>query len=113
MIIGVIGSILFLVISQDYESDKKFNFTDEGKSYETRRYSFGFATLDDTRYTFETYRTFKYLPFEILIDKTNFFDTKTKLNIGGEIKIEVKENGNIETITFKSPNGNTFSKTLH
>lgn len=60
---GLVGTILFIVVAQDFEADKVYCFKSGGNHYVTRRYSFGFATLDDTRYNFDTYRTYKFLPF--------------------------------------------------
>src|SRR3989442_1439956 len=51
-IIGCFGIFLFLFVTQDYETDMTFHFTSNDKTYETRRYSFGGATLDNTKYTF-------------------------------------------------------------
>jgi hypothetical protein len=112
-IVGLIGILLFIFIAQDYETDKVFHFTSKGKKFETRRYSFGGATLSDTRYTFETYRNYKYFPLERKIDKTDFFDTKTNLNIDeDELKISINRVDTKEQIIFQSTNGHTFSKSL-
>jgi hypothetical protein len=113
-IIGLIGIFMFIPISQDFESDKIFHFISNDKTYETRRYSFGFATLSDTRYTFKTFRVYKYLPFEKKIDKTNFFDTKTDLLIYEDaLKISIIDSGDRKQIRFISTNGRTFSKFLN
>lgn len=108
------GIFIFLFISQDFEIDKVFKFENNGKQYETRSHSFGGATLSDTRYTFETYRIFKYLPLEHKLDKTDFFDDKTDLNIGDlGLKISIIENKKSRKIIFQSSNGNIFSKLLN
>jgi len=112
-IVGLVGILLFLIISMDYETDKIFRFTSKDKTYETRRYAFGFATTSDTRYTFETYRTFGIFPIEYKIDKTDFFDTKTNLRISEpQLKIEILSKNNKEQIHFISTNGNEFIKPL-
>jgi len=112
--IGVFGIILFIVISQSYESNKKFSFVSNNRTYETRRYSFGFPTLAGTRYTFETYRTFKYLPVEKLIDKTDFLDTETNMNIfDDDLKMDILNVKNQKTLIFQSSNGEHFLKTIH
>ena len=113
-IIGLFGILFFIFVSLDYETDKIFHFQNNDKSYETRSYSFGGATLSDTKYTFETYRYFRYLPIEHKLDKTIFFDDKTDLNIQEPtLNITIRENENSMQIIFKSTNGNTFSKTLY
>ena len=113
-IIGLIGILMFIAISQDYEADKFFYFESNSKTYETRRYSFDFATLANTRYTFKTYRTFKYLPIEKKIDTTDFFDDKTDLQIDeNDLKISLFNADNKQQILFKSTNGHTFSKSLN
>jgi hypothetical protein len=110
---GLIGILLFIVISQDYETDRIYNFKSNGKNYQTRRYSFGFATLEDTRYTFKTYRTYKYLPFEKLINKTDFFDSKSDLDFrDGHFSIDIKESENKKTIEFSSTNGKQYKTTI-
>lgn len=82
IIIGFFGIILFIAIAQDYESDKIYRYGNGGKTYQTRRYSFGFATLDYMRYSYETYRTFAYAPIEYNIDTTSFLDGKVHLYPG-------------------------------
>ncbi len=112
-ITGFIGIVLFIVISQDYEIDKVFKFTSNNKDYETRRYTFGFATLSDTRYTFKTYRIFGIIPIEYKIDESDFFGNKTNLNIGeSALKIEIYHINNEEQIKFISSNGNVFIKII-
>jgi len=112
-VVGLVGILLFIIISMDYETDKIFRFTSKDKTYETRRYAFGFATTTDTRYTFETYRTFGIFPIEYKIDKTDFFDTKTNLRISEpQLKIEILSKNNKEQIHFISTNGNEFIKPL-
>lgn len=112
-LVGVPGVLLFIVVSQDMAPDHVFRFTDNGKAYETRRYSFGFATLADTRYAFDTYWTFNYLPIERKIDQTDFFDTRTKLNIGEkQLHIHIQQDKESNKIMFSSTNGNSFSKPL-
>lgn len=102
---GIIGIFLFIVVSQDFESDKIYNFNSNEKSYQTRRYSFGFATLDDIKYTFETYRTYKYLPFEIKINKTDLFGFKSDVDITDEkFNAEIEENNNKRILRFSSTN---------
>lgn len=113
VVAGLFGILLFIFISMDYETDKNFHFENNGKTYETRRYSFGGATLSDTRFTFETYRTFNYFPIEHRLDKTDFFDSKTNLDIGeAPLEITITENKKSKTILFKSTNGNIFSKQI-
>ena len=112
-VVGLVGILLFIIISMDYETDKIFRFTSKDKTYETRRYAFGFATTTDTRYTFETFRTFGIFPIEYKIDKTDFFDTKTNLRISEpQLKIEILSKNNKEQIHFISTNGNEFIKPL-
>jgi hypothetical protein len=112
-IIGCVGIFLFLFVTQDHETDMTFHFKTNDKTYETRRYSFGGATLDNTKYTFETYGVYKYLPFESKVDKTIFFDTESKVAIDeAELKITIKRIDNKERIIFKDREGNEFSKLL-
>ena len=108
-IIGFFGFFLFIVIAQDYESDKTYNYESEGKTYQTRRYSFGFATLDSIKYSYDTYRRFAFIPLEYTIDSTSFLDTKTKLNPEDPyFKITVLR----DTIIFSNKNGASVSKKL-
>lgn len=113
LIIGFFGILLFLFVTQDYETDMTFHFKTNDQTYETRRYSFGSATLDNTKYTFETYRVYKYLPFENKVDKTIFFDTKSKVAIyQTDLKIAIKTIDNKKKIIFKDREGHKFSKLL-
>lgn len=112
-IVGLVGILMFIVISQDYEADKIFHFASNDKIYETRRYSFGFVTLADTRYTFKTYRTYKWLPLEKITDTTDFFDDKTDLKIDEDsLKISILNADSKKQIIFQSTNGHIFSKSL-
>jgi hypothetical protein len=112
-LVGIPGILVFMLASQDMLPDHVFHFTENSKTYETRRYSFGFATLADTRYTFDTYRTFNYLPIEQKIDQTDFFDTRTRLNIGEkQLSIHIQQDKDSNKIVFSSTNGNSFSKSL-
>lgn len=111
-IAGCIGIILFLVISQDYQSDRIYNFTSNHVDYEIRRYVFGFATLSDTRYTFETYQHLNFLPIEKFIDKTDFLDTKSNLNPEGTLSFEICKQGKNKVLIFKSNNGASIIKKL-
>ena len=77
---GLFGILLFIVISQDYEPDKIYNFDYNKYSYQTRRYSFSFATIDDTKYTFKTYKKCRYLPFENQINKIILYGFNNKIN---------------------------------
>lgn len=89
---GIIGGIPFIVLSQDLHSDKKILFSGSAKRYESRRYTFGFTTLDGIRYRFETYRSYGLAPFEKRMDTTDFFDNTTDLNLSEEgFKIEIQE----------------------
>ena len=105
---------MFPAISQDYETDKTFHFISNDKIYETRRFSFGTIGSIDTRYTFEIYRDFKYLPIEHKVDKTYFFETKTDLDISEQgLKISILDSGIAEQIIFKSSNGKFFLKSIN
>lgn len=110
---GLIGILMFLVISQDYETDKIFNFNSNSKDYQSRRYSFGFATLDDTRYTFETYRAYDYLPFEKLINKTDLFELKSDLDFRDDnFKVNIKDSVNKKLLEFSSANDKKYTTTI-
>ena len=112
LVIGLIGIFIFPVITQDYKCDKTFHFISSDKAYQTRRYSFGFATLESTRYTFVTFRQYSFLPIEKKIDRTDFFDTKTNLNIDDKLSITVQIIGKAEKIIFKDNAGHIYAKLL-
>ncbi len=110
---GVVGILLFIVVSQDYETDQIYTFVSDNKDYQTRRYSFGFATLDDTRHTFETYRRYKYLPFEKLINKTDLFALKSGLNFGdGSFRVAMTNRNKKQILEFSSSEGKTHTVTV-
>ena len=109
--VGIPGIFLFPVISQDYVTDKIFYFTNDNGKCETRRYSFGTIGSENTRYNFETYREYNYLPFEKKIDKTIFFDEQTNLNIGEDsLNISIQQTNNKRWLVFASTNGHKFAK---
>lgn len=101
---GVFGILLFLVIAQDYEADEVF---ESHPNHETRRYKFGFATLENTKYTFESYT--KFGPMEYRIDVTTFMSSKTKLNFSDE-KLKVRLNENTSEITFITDSATVVKK---
>jgi hypothetical protein len=109
---GIIGVILFIPASQDFEADKTYTFQHNGDLYETRRYSFGAATLIDTRYTFETYKTQAFL-LERKIDKTDFFGNSSNLNFyDPHFNIRLLKNEGADQLQFSSSNGNIFNKAI-
>lgn len=111
LIIGFVGIVLFIPAAHEFHSDKQFRFKSNNNSYESRRYNFGFATLNDIKYTFTTYKKFEFLPFEKEIDCTSFLDTKTEVDIASDdLKIEIL--GLDSIIIFKSANGQMFKKRL-
>jgi hypothetical protein len=110
---GLIGIVMFIVVSQDYETDKIYTFKSSNHDYQTRRYSFGFTTLADTRYTFETYRKYNYLPLERLINKTDLFELNSDLNFRDDnFIVNVVDSSNKRTLEFTSTNGKTFRTTV-
>jgi len=113
-IFGLFGILFFIFISMGYEADQIFHFESNNKNYETRRYGFGGVTLSDTKYTFETYREFKYLPIEHQIDKTIFFENKAPLSISEpQLIISIVEGKKAEQIIFKDSEGKTFFKSIN
>ncbi len=113
-LIGFLGIWLFIVISMDYETDKVIKFSNNENNYITRRYTFGFATTSDTRYTFETYRKFDFLYLEYKIDETDFFGSTSKINCSDEnLKVQIIKSKEIERIEFISTDGNKFSKQIN
>jgi hypothetical protein len=100
---GLIGIILFIVFSQDFDSDKIYRFENEKSHYETRRYTYGFATLADTRFTYETYKRFWYLPIEYKIDETVLYSEKNHIYFRDKsFKINVIKIGGKKKICFSS-----------
>ena len=113
-VIGLIGIFIFPVIGQDYKCDKKYHFVSNNKFYETRRYSYGFVTAANTRYTFVTFRQYSFLPIEKKIDKTDIFDTKTNLNVDEDkLQINLQTINGKEKIIFRDNERNIFSKLLN
>lgn len=111
---GLIGILLFIVIAQDYEADKIYKFKHNETLYQTRRYSFGFVTQMDTKYSFETYKNFKFLPIEKEIDNTILFDSKCKVKFEDDnFKIEIINIGNINKLKLSSTDGQSYYKTIN
>lgn len=104
---------MFIVISQDYETGRIYNFNSNSKEYQTRRYCFGFTTLEDTRYTFETYREYGYLPFEKLINKTDLFELKSDLDFReNNFIVNIKDSADKKILEFSSANGKKYTTTI-
>ena len=114
-VIGVFCAFLFpffIYGLQDLESDRKFHFTDKEKKYEVRRYSYGGAISSNTRYAFETYRLYSFLPIEQLIDVTDFFDDKTNLGISDSMTFSISDSGNRSLLQFSDKEGQHYVKQL-
>jgi hypothetical protein len=107
---GLLGILLFIVISSDFESDKIYNFNFKNSDYRTRRYSFGFATLIDTKFTFDTYKNYNYLPFEKQINKANLFESKSELDFSDDnFSIIMRDSSDKQILQFSSKNGKIFT----
>jgi hypothetical protein len=103
-----------IVVTQDFVSDKHITFESNNKVYKVRRYVFGFVTLSNTRYTFVTYRSFKYLPFEYKIDKSDFFDDESVVNVADDkLQIFIVKKHNQDCLVFKSSDGSSFVKNIN
>lgn len=112
-VVGLIGIFIFPVIEQDYKCDKTYHFVNNNKFYETRRYSDGFVTAANTRYTFVTFRQYPFLPIEKKIGKTVTFDTETNLNFDEDnVQINLESINGKGKIIFRDKEGNIFSKVL-
>jgi hypothetical protein len=112
-VIGLIGIFIFPVIEQDYKCDKVYHFGSNNKFYETRRYSDGFVTAANTRYTFVTFRQYPFIPFEKKIGKIVIFDTETNLNFDEDkLQINLQTINNKEKIFFRDNSGHIYSKLL-
>lgn len=112
-IVVVPGILLSFSIEMEYVYDKKFQFESDDKSYETRRFSFGFATLENTRYTFNTYHEFTYLPFERRIDESILFDDNSEFDgVGDTLQMSISKVNGHQTLTFKAPGKGHFDKIL-
>lgn len=111
--IGILGIVMFIVISMDYETEKVINFSSNNNNYSTRKYTFGFATTSDTRHTFETYRIFDFVTFEYKIDETDLYGSQSKVNCSDEnLKIQIQKKNEIDYLEFISSDGGKFSKEL-
>ena len=108
---GLVGVIVFIVGSSDYEPYKIFNYGNI-KTYETRCYSFGFATVDATTYTFDTYRTFKYLPVEELLDRSKFYNIDVNWNIGEDLTFKVNQTNGADSLIIISKNRVVYTKKI-
>jgi hypothetical protein len=110
---SVPGSVLFLMILQDSISDRTLRVESAHGNYETRRYTFGGATLSATRFNFETYQLLVLPAFERLIDDTTLFDNKTKLHLDSDLLTVALRNSNSGVqLSFRDEMGTTFEKTL-
>jgi hypothetical protein len=110
---SVPGSLLFLMMVQDSICDRTLQVASAHGRYETRRYTFGGATLSTTRFNFETYQLFVLPAFERLIDDTTLFDDKTKLLLDSErLAVTLRRSPVGVELSFRDERGTTFEKTL-
>ena len=102
-----------MLISSEYESDLSFKFIEGDNNYEVRRYSMGFVTSLYTDYRFETYRDYRFLPFEKKIDKTTLVDTISSINVADTALIfSIENDGNKRSLIMRSKNSGQFIKQL-
>lgn len=113
MLWGLSNVITIFPTDMDYVSDKKMFFIANSKQYEVRRYSFGFVTLENTRYTFETYRAFEYLPIEHLIDRTVLWDNKVDFNISDNLQFNIRSKNGTDTLIMLSKGAEVFEKKIN
>jgi hypothetical protein len=110
---SVPGSLLFLMVVQDSTSDRTLRVESAQGRYETRRYTFGGATLSNTRFNFETYQLLALPAVERLIDVTTLFDNKTKLLVDSNLLTVTRRNSDsIVQLEFRDEQGTTFVKSL-
>lgn len=102
---------LIPIFSQDFEADRIYNFEQNEKTYQSRRYSFGFATLNDITYTYKTYRIFQYLPFEKHINTSVFSSLEDDLEFKDpDFYIELSSDEKF--LEFHSSDGKTLLKKI-
>jgi|GEM_PF-1643527 len=111
-VVGVIGFMMFIIISQNWETDRQFYFNQNGHLYEVRRYTAGFVTWSNTEYTFETYRKYLCIPVEKKLDVSNFFDDQTNLNVAGDMTFHFVDSLGKRYLVFKDKNGVQLSKII-
>lgn len=112
-LIAGLGFFAAMLISSEYESDLSFKFIEGDNNYEVRRYSMGFVTSLYTDYRFETYRDYRFLPFEKKIDKTTLVDTISSINVADTALIfSIENDGNKRSLIMRSKNSGQFIKQL-
>jgi len=113
-VIALPGLFLFIVISNDYESQSKINYAGNGASYETRKFSYGFVTLGETKYTFDTYKKYGWLPIERLVDRSVLYELGSGFDPGdGDLTFNVIEKGGKEFLVLRSSTGKELLKPIN
>ena len=111
-VVGFIGIVFFILLAMDLESDKRMFFSNGNERYEVRRFSSGFATSESTRYTFDTYRTYGWLPVEKRIDVTSLLDTESPLYLGSSLHFDIMRSGKYKYLVIKDETGRQLTKSL-
>ncbi len=112
-LIAGLGFFAVMLISTEYESDLSFKFIEGNNNFEVRRYSIGFVTSLYTDYRFETYRDYRFLPFEKKIDETTLVDTISSINVADtDLIFSIENDGNKKLFRMRSKNGGQFIKRL-
>ena len=112
LIVGL-GFFAVMLISADYKSDLSSKFIEGNNNFEVRRYSIGFVTSLYTDYRFETYRDYRFLPFEKKIDETTLVDTVSSINVADtDLIFSIENDGNKKSLIMRSKNGGQFVKRL-
>ncbi len=112
IIIAIPGLLIFATASSEYETERSFQFVSNESSYEVRRYIYGLGN-EGTTYSFETYRTFDYLPIELRIDKSIFYYSPEGFDsLEGELSFNIIRTGSTKTLHIQSRTGGSIEKSL-
>lgn len=106
---ALFGIVLFAKISNSFQADKIYSMTNDKQRYETRRYTFGFATLKDVHYNFSTYKMHAFLPIEKQVNQTAFSLKKSPINLESKaFNITMFQESSTVYLVFESDNNASF-----
>ncbi|RVU01951.1 hypothetical protein EOD41_08335 [Mucilaginibacter limnophilus] len=112
-VIGIPGILLFLLLASGLESEANFPFKFNRENYVTRKYFYS-ALPDGSSDTFKTYRTFKFLPVEILIDKTVIIDAKyyELYDAIDDLGFSIRKKDNINYLVIRGSKNRAYRKRI-
>ena len=110
---GMLGIGFFCLMCSNIESDKVLHNKNTSHPYEVRIFNSNVGDALFSKYIFETYRIFDFIPIEKKVGETDFIDTEARFDLGNELQFAIVDSSDKKQyLAIKSLDGNQFVKEL-